>query len=83
MFIALLHKSRTSFKELYSMPHNSVFCSPSENSPLNTVIYSIPSCDCLPRAKNGNVISSCQDLKICRAMAGAISAKIKCTVLEG
>lgn len=53
VFIALLHKSRTHLEKLYSMPYNSVFCSPSENSPSDTVIYSIPSHECLPRAKQG------------------------------
>lgn len=47
----LLHKCRTSFNELYAMPCNSVFCCLSENSPLDPMIYSMPSCECLLGAK--------------------------------
>lgn len=65
------------------MPHNSVFYSPSENSPLDTASYSIPSCECLPPSKKkGSVISPCQDLKICHAITGTISGKVTCTVLD-
>lgn len=67
------------------MPHNSLFYYPSENRPLDTESHSIPSCECLPREKKkkkGSVTSPCQDLKICHAIAGTISGKITCTVLE-